>query len=125
MLHWRKNKITLNKSAMIAEKFKEYLEQAEVVKTVNRDLRDAMRTHELYPEIEKLAKELKQLREKLTSVTEIALIKEKRDGARERLGLLKDILIAEMNESGENEVKLEGKKAKLVATMKIENENKF
>lgn len=109
---------------MLAEKFKEYLDQAEVVKTLNRDLRDVQQGHELYPEIEKLSKELKQIREKLGSVTEIALIKEKRDGARERLGLLKDILMAEMNEAGEQEVKLEGKRAKLVATMKIENETK-
>lgn len=107
---------------MVEEKFKEYLEQSEIVKTLNRDLREITQEHELYPEIEKFAKELKQLREKLSTVTEIALIKEKRDDARERLGLLKDILMAELNESGETEVTVEGKKAKIVPSMKIEKQ---
>jgi hypothetical protein len=109
---------------MLEDKFREFLEQSDIVKTFNRDLREVVQEHELYPEIQKLSKELKQQREKLNSVTEIALIKEKRDEARERLNLLKDILLAEMNESGETEVIVEGKKAKLVATMKIENQDK-
>lgn len=107
---------------MLEEKFKEYLEQAEIVKTLNADLRDATQSHEIYPELEKIMKEVKQLRDKLANVTEIALIKEKRDGAKERLGLLKDILLAEMNEAGKTEVKVEGKKAKIVASMKFEKE---
>jgi hypothetical protein len=107
---------------MLVDKFKEYLEQAEVVKTLNRDLRETTQSHELYPQIEKLSKELKQLREKLSNVTEIALIKEKRDDARERQNLLKDILLAEMNESGEDEITYEGKKARLVSTMKFEKD---
>lgn len=105
---------------MLQDRFKEYLEQAEVVKTLNRDLRDAMQSHEMYDEIDKIAKELKQLRDKLSSVTEIALIKEKRDGARERLNLVKDILHAEMAEQGKPEVELDGKKAKIISQVKFE-----
>ncbi len=107
---------------MLEEKFKEYLDQGEVVKTLNADLKDATQSHELYPEIEELQKQLKQLKEKLATVTEIALIKEKRDGARERQGLIKDILLAEMHESGQNEVKVEGKTAKIISAMKIEKQ---
>jgi DNA-binding transcriptional regulator GbsR (MarR family) len=108
---------------MLQDKFKEYLDQAEVVKTLNADLRDASKSHDLNPEIEQMQKELKQIKEKLAAVTEIALIKEKRDGARERLNLLKDILMAEMSQAGEQEVTLNGKKAKIVPTMKLEKEN--
>lgn len=110
--------------ATLQEKFQEYLEQAEVVKTLNADLKDATQTHEIYPELEKILKEAKQLKEKLANVTEVALIKEKCDGAKERLGLLKDILLAEMNEAGQTEVKYNGKTAKIVPSMKFEKEKK-
>jgi 16S rRNA G1207 methylase RsmC len=105
---------------MLEEKLKEYLEQAEVVKTLNRDLRELKKEHELYPQIEELKKQLKDLREKLRSTTEIALVKEKRDGARERKNLLKDILLGEMAEQGETEVVANGKKARIISKVKFE-----
>lgn len=104
---------------MLQDKFKEYLDQAEVVKTLNADLKDATMSHELYPEFERMNKDIKDLKGKLQNVTEIALIKEKRDGAKERQNLLKDILMAEMAESGATEVEFEGKKAKLISAMKF------
>jgi len=105
---------------MLVDRLKEYLEQIDVVRTLNADVRDINQSNELYPEIEKLSKELKVLKNKLDNVEEVAQTKEKRDGARERLGLLKDMLLAEMTETGETEVSFEGKKAKLISTMKVE-----
>jgi predicted nucleotide-binding protein (sugar kinase/HSP70/actin superfamily) len=106
----------------LSEKFKEYLEQAEVVKTLNADLKDAVQSHESYQELEKLKKEAKRIKDNIDNVTEIALIREKRDGAKERQGLLKDILLAEMNEAGQTEVTFNGKKAKLIPAMKFTKE---
>jgi len=105
---------------MLQEKLKEYFDQAEVVKTLNADLKDVQQSHESYAEIEVLNKQLKDLRGKLANVTEVALIKEKRDGAKDRLNLIKEILMAEMSEAGEKEVEFNGKKAKIVAAMKFE-----
>jgi len=107
---------------MLVDKLKEYLDQAEVVKTLNGDLRDLTQAAEEYPEIEKINKELKNLRSKLAQATEVAATKEKRDSAKERLGLLKDILLAEMTEAGETEVSWEGKKAKLFSAMRLEKQ---
>lgn len=110
------------KTTMVIDKFREYLEQAEVVKTLNADLKDATQSHERYEELEQLSKEVKRIRDEIANVTEVALIKEKRDGAKERLGLLKEILLAEMAEAGQSEVEFEGKKAKIISTMKIGKE---
>jgi hypothetical protein len=105
---------------MLEERLKEYLEQAEVVKTLSRDLRELKKEHELYPEIEELKKRLKELREKVKDTTEVKLVKEKKDAARERKNLLKDILLGEMAEKGETEVEVNGKKARLISKVKFE-----
>jgi hypothetical protein len=107
---------------MLQDKLREYLEQADVVKTLNADLKDAQQTHEEYDELEKITKAGKNLRDKIANTTEVALIKEKRDTAKERMELLKDILFGEMAEAGETEVTYNGKKAKIVNKMQIEKE---
>ncbi|MFW5703147.1 MAG: hypothetical protein ACOCXP_04260 [Candidatus Dojkabacteria bacterium] len=104
---------------MLEEKLKEYLDQAQVVKTLNKDLRDIMQQHELHSEIEELSKKLKEKRDKLKNVTEIALVREKVEEAKERRDLLKDILFAEMNEAGQTEVEVDGFKATVVPSMKL------
>lgn len=108
---------------MLQDKLKEYLDQAEVVKTLNADLKDAQQSHESYAEIEQLSKQLKDLKGKLDNTTEVALIKEKRDAAKERLGLIKEILLTEMSEAGETEVEFNGRKAKIISAMKFEKSN--
>lgn len=105
---------------MIQDSFKKYLDQKDVTKTLRADLKDAMQTHELYPEIEELAKQLKRKRDDLKAVTEIALIKEKLDGAKDKEDLLRDILEAEMAEAGEQEVTYNGKTAKMITKVKFE-----
>jgi|GEM_PF-6854849 len=105
---------------MLVDRFKDYLDQADVVKVLNADLKDATKGHELTPELDIIQKQAKEIKGKLDNVTEIALIKEKRDGARERLDLLKEILFTEMSEAGQNEVEFEGKKVKIVSTVKFE-----
>lgn len=107
---------------MMEEKLKEYFEQAEILKTLNADLKDIQQSHESWGEIEVLNKELKGKRDALANVTEVALIKEKRDGIKERMGLIKEILMTEMAEQGIAEVEFQGKKARLISAMKIENQ---
>ncbi len=105
---------------MLEDKLKEYLEQKDIVKTLNSDYREIKKEHELNDQIEKLSKELKKLRDQVKNTTEVSLIKDKKDAAKERLDLLKDILIAEMNENNQSEVVVDGQKARLIARVKFE-----
>jgi hypothetical protein len=98
---------------------KQYLDQAEIVKTLNKDVKDVTDTNPLFPEIQKATKQLQELKAKLNNVPEVAAAKEKRDTERERLGLLKDILMAQMTEAKKTEVEMDGKKVMMIPTMKI------
>jgi hypothetical protein len=104
---------------MLTEKFREYLDQKAVIKTVGEDLKDARMCHDLWASYETTKKEAGNIKAKIDNSVEVSLIKEKYEAARERGRLLLEILMAEMQENGDTEVEYQGKKAVIVPKLKV------
>jgi hypothetical protein len=100
----------------------QYLDQAEIVKGLNQELKEKTQEQEIYPAVQQKMKELKDMKSKLNESPEVMRAKEARDVEKERMNLLREMLIAQMTQTNQPEVTSNGKKAIMIPTMKIERE---
>lgn len=96
------------------------LEQQDIIKEMRADLKDMQQSHPLFQEIEDKKKELKKLRDELAADDEIMRMKDEVANANDRLKLLKEILVARMQETEEVKVSSKGKEAVVVNNVKIQ-----
>ncbi len=83
----------------------EYFEIKDTVSTLRADLKDFVDNHPMTEKINELKKELKGLKEELADDDGYVAIKGKIKGLKDRQDLIKEIILAEMKESGVKTVK--------------------
>jgi chemotaxis regulatin CheY-phosphate phosphatase CheZ len=101
------------------EDLQKLIEQMEFAKELAKDVRDNTESHSSFARIKELTKELKAEREKLNNDPDVGQAKEELATARERVKLLREILVAKMREEGKDRVSSGGKEAVLTSTIKI------
>ncbi len=104
----------------LSKDLEKILEQQEIIKEMRADLRDIVASHPLHQEVEEGKKDLKKKRDELNADPEIDRMKEEIANANDRLKLLKEILVARMQEVEETKVSSRGKEAVVVNNVKIQ-----
>lgn len=100
------------------DKLEEYFKTKETVKTLRVDLKDLKEEHPDFKEMEELNKQVKNLREKIKNDENIRIVSDKISTLKERMDLLKEIIKMEMKETENTEVKMNGRKLKIVEVLK-------
>lgn len=96
----------------------EYFQIKKTLRLLRRDLREHTEDHDNYDEMKELNEKVKKLREKIKDEESIRALKEKIDTLKERQDLIKEIIKVELMETGQPEVKAEGRKLKLIEVLK-------
>lgn len=104
----------------LSKDLEKILEQQEIIKEMRADVRDMIQSHPLYQEVEDGKKELKKKRDELNADPEIDRMKDEIANANDRLKLLKEILVARMQETEEPKVSVRGKEAIVINNVKIQ-----
>lgn len=99
-------------------KVEEYFKQKGIIRTLRSDLKDHKAQMEEVQELEKLMKRVKELREKIKEDETVRNLTEKIQTTKERQDLLKELIRIDLLESGQEEVKHNGRKLKLVNNIK-------
>jgi hypothetical protein len=89
-----------------------------VVKELRAELKEFKESHEDFTKADKLAKELKILREKIANQTEVRILSDKIATLNERMELLKEIIKMQLLELNQEEIAHDGRKLKLVKVLK-------
>jgi DNA-binding transcriptional regulator GbsR (MarR family) len=108
--------------ADLSQDLEKILEQAEIIKELRLDVKEMREAHPNFKKIEELNKEVKKLRDELNSDEEIERMKDEIANASDRLKLLKEILVARMQESEETKVTARGREAIVIPNMKIQKQ---
>lgn len=101
------------------EKIAEYFEIKGTIKTLREDLKEMIEEHELTEQIDQLKKDLKELREKLAEQEDLQIIKDKIKTLQERQDLIKEIILVEMRESGQEKVEYQGNEILITQALKF------
>lgn len=104
---------------MIEEKLDEYFELKDSIKTFRADLKDMIDQHELAESIEEMKKELKELQDKRNDDESIKQVSDKIKTMKERQDLLKEIVLAEMKESGQTKFEYNGQEILIMENLKF------
>lgn len=99
-------------------KVEEYFKTKEALKTLREDLKEHKENNEDFKQLTEIMKEVKQLRDKIKNNEEISIITQKAETLKERMELLKEIIKTELLESAQEEVKMDGRKLKIVQVLK-------
>lgn len=99
-------------------KLEEYFKTKETLKTLRNDLKDLKEEHPDFEEMEEFSKQLKEVREKINNDENIRIISDKISTLKERTDLLKEIIKMELKETEVTEVKMNGRKLKIVEVLK-------
>ncbi len=100
------------------DKLGEYFQIKDQLRTLRGDLRDLKEEHKDYAELDELTKQIKVLRENIKNDENIRIVQEKIADLKERQELLKEIIKVEMKETDQTEVKMNGRKLKLIDILK-------
>lgn len=95
------------------------INQTEFISEMNKDLKEAREAHPKFEELHELKKEVKKTRDEIEADEAVAELKDQLSTAKERLTLLKEILIAQMQEEEVEKVTAKNKQAVVVKSMKI------
>lgn len=96
----------------------EFYELKDSLKTFRADLKELKEQHEDTEELLKLAEKAKTLRQRIANSEDIMAIQDKVSTVKERMDLLKEIIKTELIESGQEEIKSNGRKFKIVQILK-------
>lgn len=99
-------------------KLEEYFQTKETLKTLRSDLKTLKEEHSDFKELEELNKQVKGLREKINNDENVRTISDKIATLKERITLLKEIIKIELKETEATEVKMNGRKLKIVEVLK-------
>ncbi|MBN1332047.1 hypothetical protein JW978_04150 [Candidatus Dojkabacteria bacterium] len=99
-------------------RIEEYFKTKDAIRTFRNDLKELKETHEDAENLKNLSEEVKNLRKKINDTEDIRIISDKISGLKERMDLLKDIIYAELKETDEKEVKMNGRKLKIIEVLK-------
>jgi hypothetical protein len=103
----------------LEKELEKVLDQMEQIKELNADLKDLRENHPNQTSIMEVKDELKRLKNEVEADPAIEELKDTISTARERLTLLKEILVAKMMESEVEEVVVKGKKAVKINQIKL------
>lgn len=100
------------------DKVEEYFKTKELISNLRRDLKDLLSQMDKYKELKELKKKAKSLKEEIQDDENILSLHEKISSLRERSELLKELIRIELLEDAKEEVERNGKKLKIVPTLK-------
>lgn len=100
------------------DRVEQYFELKELAKTLRQDIKDMKEQHDDWEELQELKKQVKDINENIKGMEDIRIVDEKLKGVKEKMGLIKEIIMTELIETGAEEVKKDGRKLKLVQTIK-------
>lgn len=100
------------------DKISEYFQIKGTLKTLRGDLKDLKENHEDYDELKRLQEKVKLLRQRIKDNEDIHILEDKIGMLKERQDLIKEIIKAELIDSAEEEIKHDGRKLKLIQTLK-------
>lgn len=103
----------------MSQKIAEYFELKGTIKTLREDVKELVDEHELTEQVDELKKQLKELRDDIKEDENIVIITEKIKGLKERQDLIKEIIMAEMKESGEEKIVYEGNEIVIAESLKF------
>jgi Xaa-Pro aminopeptidase len=96
------------------DKVEEYFKAKDSIRILRRDLKDLKDQMPEMQELEKLMKKVKELREIIKDNEDIKAIQEKVQTTKERQDLLLELIRIDMLERGQDEIKRNGRKLKIV-----------
>jgi hypothetical protein len=100
------------------ERADEYFQIKKSLKTLRADLKDLKEEHEDTAELKELSEKVKSLRDKINNDESIYALKEKLATLKERQDLIKEIIKMQLLEESQEEIKVEGRKLKLIQVLK-------
>lgn len=96
----------------------EYFKTKEVLRTLKDDLKELKENNDDVKKLKEMDKEIKPLKERIKNNEDMKIINNKIAGLKERMDLLKEIIKKELMETSQEEVKMDGRKLKLVQVLK-------
>ena len=100
------------------DKVDEYFKIKDSLKALRNDLKDHKVQMEEVKELDKVQKEVKKLREKIKEDETVHDLTEKIATVKERIDLVKELIRIDLLDGGQEEVKRNGRKLKLVSIIK-------
>lgn len=100
------------------DKVEEYFKSKDILRTLRSDLKDLQAQSPEYQELQKLLSKVKELRDKINEDENVRQLKEKISTTKERQDLLKELIRIDLLEHGQEEVKRNGRKLKIVNNLR-------
>jgi len=100
------------------DKVSEYFKLKGVMRTLRNDLKDSKLQKPESKELDQLNKKIKKLREGIKEDETVKELTDKLQTSKERMDLIKELIRVELLDKGQEEVKKDGRKLKLVSTLK-------
>lgn len=100
------------------DKATEYFQIKKTLKVLRGDLKQIKEDHEDFDELKRLKEKSKLLTKRIKDSEDVRILEDKIGMLRERQDLIKEIIKAELMEAEEEEIKRDGRKLKLVPTLK-------
>lgn len=104
----------------MSAKVDEYFELRDQIRTIKADLKDLIDNHDNTERIEELKKEMKELKEQMKEDEGITAIQDKIKDLKERQDLLKEIILVEMKESGQEKIEYKGNEIIIAENLKFQ-----
>lgn len=101
------------------EKLIEYFQIIDTIKTLRADLKDFKDNHPLTEKIAEIQKQLKEFRDELRDDEGVVAIENKLKGLKERQGLIREIILVHMKESGETKLEFNGNEILISESLKF------
>lgn len=102
------------------DRVSEYFEINDQVKVIKADLKDYLDNHPHKDEIDKHKKQIKEMQEEMNNDETIDAMKEKIKSLKERQDLIKEILLVEMKESGNDRIEYKGNEIIIAESLKFQ-----
>ncbi|MBP9758203.1 hypothetical protein KBD45_00780 [Candidatus Dojkabacteria bacterium] len=104
----------------MSAKVDEYFELRDQIRTIKADLKDLVDDHEVTERIDELRKEMKELKGQMEEDEGIVAIQNKIKDLKERQDLLKEIILVEMKESGQDKIEYNGNEILITEGLKFQ-----
>ncbi|MCA9385831.1 hypothetical protein KC717_04230 [Candidatus Dojkabacteria bacterium] len=108
----------------MSAKLEEYFELQDTIRTIKADMKEMIDNHDLTEEINEIKKELKNRKDQIAEDEGIVVIKDKIKTLKERQDLLKEIILVEMKEAGQEKLEYNGNEIVIAEALKIKKKKK-